>query len=293
MSSSPSITSITSTSDAEKLEPLEDFRLFTCPSTVRNREYWWGLEAGEIDFDACFNKVSVRGDIARLLSDYALTLVPSREVLDIMLEHARFNQKHHLSERRRCFDVLPIQPYTYRLIPGSENKQIPLFAFDADPRTFQRFDHPYNDLPSFTLDCYPFHAVIHSDRVASYEPVYNYAILDIARLWKSKYPDTGSFALDPYKAKLVAEYEAILHGWVPQPEDVSDWYGDDESSDSDFSIEDLSNTLQRSTVASNAANVVMWRKSVPPGGPLLLESFIASDLKDGSLDVSESRMSVS
>ncbi|KAE9385101.1 hypothetical protein BT96DRAFT_1007368 [Gymnopus androsaceus JB14] len=183
------------------------------------REYWWGLEPGVIDIDSHLNRVSVRGDIERLLSVKALTLVPTKEIVDTMLELTLYNQKHSVSERRRCFDALPDQDYQYRLVPGSGMKdRIPLFAFDSSSGTFERFDYPYDNLPLFTLSCYPFHSIMHSDFALSRSrPIHDtfLAIFKLSSRWASHYPHVGSFVTSPRVAAIIAADAAADNGDDP------------------------------------------------------------------------------
>ncbi len=59
--------------------------------------------------------------------------------------------------------VLPVRSYQYKLIPGSRRKhaELPLFVFDCKASIFHQYNYPYDDLPPFTLDVYPFHSVHH------------------------------------------------------------------------------------------------------------------------------------
>jgi len=158
------LTSLSVSSKKEDLQPVEEFSFFQIKTQCLSREYHWGLEPGELDLDSPLNHVSVRGDIARLLSAKVLVLIPSEETVNSMSELAEHNQHCSIAERWRCFDFLPIQPYQYRLVPNSRKKheEIPLFAFDPQTFNFEQFSYPYDNLPTFTLDLYPFHSVMHS-----------------------------------------------------------------------------------------------------------------------------------
>ncbi|KAE9392015.1 hypothetical protein BT96DRAFT_924950 [Gymnopus androsaceus JB14] len=109
-----------------------------------------------------------------------------------MWELAKHNQRCSIDERWRCFDVLPIQSYQYKLVPGSRNKctEIPLFAFDPQTSSFEQFSYPYDDLPAFTLDLYPFHSVIHSSEAVwtndRSSPLYT--IFNISISWMGNKP---------------------------------------------------------------------------------------------------------
>ncbi|KAE9385886.1 hypothetical protein BT96DRAFT_564882 [Gymnopus androsaceus JB14] len=246
-----SITSLTTTSAVETLEPIKDFCLFRQIVWFRAREYWWGLEPGDIDIDSHLNRVSVRGDIERLLSVKALTLVPTKEIVDTMLELTLYNQKHSVSERRRCFDALPDQDYQYRLVPGSEMKdRIPLFVFDSSSGTFERFNYPYDNLPLFTLGCYPFHSIMHSDFALSRSRPIHDTFLSIFKLssrWASHYPHVGSFVTSPRVAAIIAADAAADNGDDPYS-DLDSTSGEDDNmvsdsdSDSSVSIEEPKDT---------------------------------------------------
>ncbi|KAE9394452.1 hypothetical protein BT96DRAFT_998467 [Gymnopus androsaceus JB14] len=202
------ITSLAITATVEKLEPVKDFRLFQQIVSFRAREYWWGLEPGDIDIDSHLNHVSVRGDIECLLARNALTLAPTKEIIDAMQELTLYNRKHFVSERRRCFDVFFLTNPIIWLVPGSQMKKpIPLFAFDSSSSTFQRFDHPYDILPLFTLGCYPFHSVMHNDFALSRSrPIHetSLGIFNLSLDWGSDYPHVGSFINSPRVAAIIA-----------------------------------------------------------------------------------------
>ncbi|KAE9407406.1 hypothetical protein BT96DRAFT_986704 [Gymnopus androsaceus JB14] len=267
------ITSLTTISAVENLEPVKDFYLFRQRGWFCAREYWWGLEPGEIDIDSHLNRVSVCGDIERLLSGRALTLVPTKEVIDIMQELALYNQKHSVSERRRCFDVLPDHEYQYRLVPGSRmTKPIPLFALDSSSGTFQRFDYPYDNLPLFTLRCYPFHSVMHSDFALSRSrPVHetSLGIFHLCTDWASDYPHVGSFVTSPRVAAIIAAHAAADNGDDPYS-DLDGTSGEDDD--------------MRETLEPVALPALRSRLCPPSRTPV-----IVSDLKDGSIQVLESR----
>ncbi|KAF9067872.1 hypothetical protein BDP27DRAFT_1328186 [Rhodocollybia butyracea] len=156
-----------------------------CGSTPQH-EYHWGLQWGELEQNKYCNLgyISVRGDIARLLSDNAITLIPSEDTVNAIWEVSQYNleKSSSIDDRRRCFDVLPIQPYHYRLVASTieQHKQIPLFSFDTQTSTFQQFDYPYDSLPTFTLDVYPFHSIMHSSQVVSRESHYHVVLSRMA-----------------------------------------------------------------------------------------------------------------
>ncbi|KAE9407408.1 hypothetical protein BT96DRAFT_986706 [Gymnopus androsaceus JB14] len=294
MASSFPITSLTSISAVESLEPVKEFYLFKQIGRFRAREYWWGLEPGEIDIDSHLNRVSVRSDIERLLSGRALTLVPTKDVIDTMLELTLYNQKHSVFERRRCFEALPDRPYQYRLIPGKEMKNpIPLFAFDSSSGTFQRFDYPYDNLPLFTLDCYPFHSVMHSDfAIPRSRPIHEtfHGIFKLSLRWASEYPHVGSFVTSPRVAAIIAADAAADNGDDPYSDlDSTSSEEDDMLSDSDdsVSIEGPKNTGPVSLSKRAAKHIASWRETLEPVAPI-----VVTDLKDGSIQVSESRTPV-
>lgn len=74
---------------------------------------------------------TVRGDIERLLSEKALTLVPTKEVVDTMLELTIYNRKHTVYERQQCYSVCPINfcppiSNTHLCILGSSSPKLPV-----------------------------------------------------------------------------------------------------------------------------------------------------------------------
>ncbi|KAF9063199.1 hypothetical protein BDP27DRAFT_1427086 [Rhodocollybia butyracea] len=204
------ITSLTSSSNAEKVEPIEDFRLFEMRVQARSFQ-----RPGEIDVNSSLNTVSVRGDIARLLNKEVLTLVPSKEVIDVMKELTLYD-KHSksVSDRRRCFEVCRID-LTART--RRAEKKIPLFAFDSSGNV-QQFDYPYSDIPPFTLDCYPLHTVMHSCYALPRQCESEARAIDechsdifiLAHRWRFPYPETGSFTLPPEVAAQKAADRASV-----------------------------------------------------------------------------------
>ncbi|KAJ4469297.1 hypothetical protein J3R30DRAFT_1590448 [Lentinula aciculospora] len=175
MSISISLTSLCLSSNAEDLQPVQEFCFYKSNMRTPQHEYHWGLQWGELEQDKyCdLGYISVRGDIAQLLSDNAITLIPTEGTVSAIWEVSQYNLEKSTSvhDRRRCFDILPIQPYQYRLVASTigQPKQIPLFSFDIQTSTFQKFDYPYDSLPTFTLDVYPFHSIMHSSQVVSRE----------------------------------------------------------------------------------------------------------------------------
>ncbi|KAF9067876.1 hypothetical protein BDP27DRAFT_1422481 [Rhodocollybia butyracea] len=176
------LTSLCLSSNAEDLQPVQQFSLCKLYMLTSQNDHHWGVEYGELQDDKYrdLGNIYVRSDIARLLSEKAVTLVPSEDTVNSIWEVTQYNVEKSSSilDRRRCFDVLPIQPYQYKLVPATvkrykeKHKGIPIFSFDSQTSTFQRFDYPYNSLPRFTLDVYPFHSLIHSSKVMSSESHY-------------------------------------------------------------------------------------------------------------------------
>lgn len=86
-------------------------------------------------------------------------------------------------------------------------EQIPPLIFDSSSNLFQRFDYPYNDLPLFTLDCYPLFAVMHNSFALTYSRPIQGPFLDILKLishWADPYPHVGSFVTCPRIAAMRA-----------------------------------------------------------------------------------------
>ncbi|KAF9067874.1 hypothetical protein BDP27DRAFT_1422478 [Rhodocollybia butyracea] len=176
MSISLPLTSLCISSNVEELQPVQEFCFYKLHMGLTpQHEYHWGLQYGELNQDKyCgLGNIYVRGDIARLLFDKVITLIPSEDTVNAIWELSQYNLEKSTSiqDRRRCFDALPIQPYQYTLVASTikQHKQIPLFSFDTQTSTFQQFDYPYDSLPAFTLDLYPFHSIIHSSKVVSSE----------------------------------------------------------------------------------------------------------------------------
>ncbi|KAJ4469298.1 hypothetical protein J3R30DRAFT_3739386 [Lentinula aciculospora] len=186
MSISISLTSLSLSSNVEDLQRFSLYKNFASTSQIYEltpqHEYHWGLQYGELNQEKyCdLGYISVRGDIARLLSDKAITLIPSEDTINAIWEVSQYNLEKSASvhDRKQCFDALPIQPYQYKLVASTikQHQQIPLFSFDPQTSTFQQFDYPYDSLPTFTLDTYPFHSVMHSFEAVSGEP-YRHLVL--------------------------------------------------------------------------------------------------------------------
>ncbi|KAF9067871.1 hypothetical protein BDP27DRAFT_1328185 [Rhodocollybia butyracea] len=158
MALSMPLTSLCLSSNVEDLQPVQEFCFYKPNMATPQHEYHWGLQWGELNQD----KYCGLGNIS--------------DTVNAIWELSEYNLEKSSSvhDRRRCFDVLPIQSYQYRLVVNTikQHKQIPLFSFDPQTSTFQQFDYPYDSLPTFTLDVYPFHSIMHSCRVVSSESHY-------------------------------------------------------------------------------------------------------------------------
>ena len=110
----------------------------------------------------------------------------------------------------------------------------PLFAFDSCSRTFERFDYPYDDLPLFTLECYPFHSVMHSDRATLSQPIQEISYLAIQ--WTFPFPRVGSFVLSPRVLEIIAENAAKERAAYNSVLNSTDSEDDDLLTDSDGSL---------------------------------------------------------
>jgi len=168
-----------------------------------------------------------------------------------------------------------------------------LFAFDSSSGTFQRFDYPYDKLPLFTLDCYPFHSVMHSDfAIPRSRPIHEtfHGIFKLSLRWASEYPHVGSFVTSPRVAAIIAADAAADNGDDPYSDlDSTSSEEDDMLSDSDDSvcIEGPKNTGPVSLSKRAAKHIASWRETLEPVAPI-----VVTDLKDGSIQVSESRTPV-
>ncbi|KAF9067710.1 hypothetical protein BDP27DRAFT_1328277 [Rhodocollybia butyracea] len=162
-----SLTDLTLSPSNERPESIEEFRLFQLQIQTLSCEYKWGLEPGELDLNSPINHVSVRRDIAELFTRESVSIIPQPETLKDMMELTHYNQSAPISQRRRCYDVFPIQSYKYTLVVGRRFRAggPPIFLFNANQSTFEKFEHPYIDLPQFTLDVYPFHSIMHSGEI--------------------------------------------------------------------------------------------------------------------------------
>ncbi|KAE9392028.1 hypothetical protein BT96DRAFT_944942 [Gymnopus androsaceus JB14] len=147
----------------ENLQPVQTICLFTDNPrySATNLEYSWGLEKGKLDLSSKLNQVSVRADVAQLLMNNEIMLIPTSEMLDKMVEYTDSVIASKLDQRPRCFEVFPPGKYEYRLF--SVIDQAPSL-FVQHSASFDRLDCVYPDLPLLTLDVHPFFAMMHSAR---------------------------------------------------------------------------------------------------------------------------------
>ncbi|KAE9390712.1 hypothetical protein BT96DRAFT_1063535 [Gymnopus androsaceus JB14] len=147
----------------ENLQPVQTVCLLTdsLDYSATNLEYSWGLEKGQLDLSSKLNQVSVRADVAQLLKNREIMLIPTAEILDRMLEYTNTVIYSEIDERPRCFEVFPPGKYEYRLFPAND-EVTPLFVEHSTG--FDRLDCVYPDLPLLTLDVHPFFAMMLSAR---------------------------------------------------------------------------------------------------------------------------------
>ncbi|KAE9383314.1 hypothetical protein BT96DRAFT_1009370 [Gymnopus androsaceus JB14] len=145
----------------ENLQPIQTICLFT--DTLRysatNLEYSWGLEKGKLDLSSKLNHVSVRADVAQLLKNREILLIPTSEILDRMVEYTDSVIYSEIDQRPKCFEVFPPGKYEYRLFSGTD--QAPALFVQLSTG-FDPVDCVYPNLPVLTLDVHPFFAMMQS-----------------------------------------------------------------------------------------------------------------------------------
>jgi len=152
---------LSTSSHVENLRPVQTICLFTdtLHYSITNLEYSWGLEKGKLELSSQLNQVSVRTDVAQLLKNREVMLIPTSEMLDKMVEYTNSVIRSDIDDRPRCFEVFPPGQYEYRLF--SANDQVPTL-FVQHSTGFDRLDCVYPNLPVLTLDVHPFFAMMQS-----------------------------------------------------------------------------------------------------------------------------------
>ncbi|KAE9389109.1 hypothetical protein BT96DRAFT_980819 [Gymnopus androsaceus JB14] len=145
----------------ENLQLVQTIHLFTDTLyySITNLEYSWGLEKGQLDLSSKLNQVSVRADVAQLLKNREIMLIPTSEMLDKMVEYTNSVIFSKLDQRPRYFEVFPPGNYEYRILPV--NDEVPAL-FVQHSAGFDRLDCVYPNLPVLTLGVHPFFAMMQS-----------------------------------------------------------------------------------------------------------------------------------
>ncbi|KAF5336665.1 hypothetical protein D9758_015692 [Tetrapyrgos nigripes] len=119
-------------------------------------EYNWGLQRGELDYVSAHNQARVRADLPLLMEDNELYFVPTPDTMQAMI-----NSKPSIDSTNRVpyTESFPVQEYEYFLAPLLF--QGPLYLRHPDGE-IQRFNYPYEGLPTFVCSAHPFHFVYNS-----------------------------------------------------------------------------------------------------------------------------------
>ncbi|ESK84017.1 hypothetical protein Moror_11520 [Moniliophthora roreri MCA 2997] len=136
MSSPNELPLLTQLTASEQEDPIEPYYLNSLDFKAQTRislyslEFFMGLRFGELRLESSLNIVHVRSSIKKLLQEQKLTLLPTEEILDKILELHVHNGKCKLYDRTRYTDVLPFQEYEYRVRPIDLN--VPLYIISPD-----------------------------------------------------------------------------------------------------------------------------------------------------------------
>ncbi|KAE9385781.1 hypothetical protein BT96DRAFT_567717 [Gymnopus androsaceus JB14] len=82
----------------ENLQLVQTIHLFT---DTLYYSYSWGLEKGQLDLSSKLNQVLVRADVAQLLKNREIMLIPTSEMLDKMVEYTNSVIFSKLDQRPR------------------------------------------------------------------------------------------------------------------------------------------------------------------------------------------------
>ncbi|KIY65615.1 hypothetical protein CYLTODRAFT_492172, partial [Cylindrobasidium torrendii FP15055 ss-10] len=118
-------------------------------------ECFGGLTRGEFEpfRETAYNQLKVQPSIAKCW-DLLVAFVPSEDTVAAILKAFEANGKCHLSERTP-FTQIPLPTHTtYSLIVSPQTSQ-DVFTRHPVTRIVRRHQHPYTDLPKFTLSAHP------------------------------------------------------------------------------------------------------------------------------------------
>ncbi|KAF5392785.1 hypothetical protein D9757_001022 [Collybiopsis confluens] len=177
-----SLASLSTSPDIEKLQPAHHFRLLQ-DEHIRGRyhalEHLWGLPRGSVNLFTESNLIYVRADIAQLFWSQDIALAPATELMIKMRSFLESNEfaAHEGYQCSSCFGCLSLQEYEYKLTPTAEHGP-PLYMLDSTGSELQKIEFPYDSLPAFKLDLYPFFATAHGgaaflDKRSIHHPVYS------------------------------------------------------------------------------------------------------------------------
>ncbi|KAK0460507.1 uncharacterized protein EV420DRAFT_1478280 [Desarmillaria tabescens] len=108
---------LTTVDSADSLPALEDYYFRLRSKEIYKMEFYWGLSRGKIEQESHLNRVQLRSDMKQLLENEEWTLIPTDETLQRIYDLQDYNQECCPDIRRMFTNAIPVQDYTYTLLP--------------------------------------------------------------------------------------------------------------------------------------------------------------------------------
>ncbi|KAK0199330.1 hypothetical protein DFS33DRAFT_1388638 [Desarmillaria ectypa] len=131
---------LTTVDSANSLPALEDYYFPLRSKEIYKMEFYWGLSRGAIEQESHFNHVRLRSDMKQLLENEEWTLTPTDETLQRIYDLQDYNQECCADIRRMFTTVIPLQYYTYTLLPTTLNR--PVHVIFPNSSTLLSKHHP-------------------------------------------------------------------------------------------------------------------------------------------------------
>ncbi|KAL1713953.1 hypothetical protein EV715DRAFT_276920 [Schizophyllum commune] len=175
------------------------------PHLIEHFEYYWGMRKGELDLESPLNYIELRLDMSERLSSGDWTLIPTPEILELMLRMAEYNKTAPLHGRKHYLLEFPAQEYEYVVIPLCMLEEKPPTLYVHGGACPKMYRPPYNDLPRIRSSAHPFFVVwVASEQIdmdaSSYLPEEEAQLLtdalgDIVDCWDKQPPE--AFLIGP------------------------------------------------------------------------------------------------
>ncbi|KAI4521680.1 hypothetical protein K525DRAFT_284691 [Schizophyllum commune Loenen D] len=175
------------------------------PHLIEHFEYYWGMEKGELDLESPLNHIELRLDMSERLSPGDWTLIPTPEILQLMLRMAEYNKIAPLHARKHYLVEFPAQEYEYVMIPLCMLQEKPPTLYVHGSARPKMYRPPYKDLPRIRSSAHPFFVVwVASEQIdmnaSSYLPEEDAQLLtnalgDIVDCWDKQPPE--AFLIGP------------------------------------------------------------------------------------------------